>query len=168
MYKIAPTAADQPVNANFVPLNVDGYNLPSDWYLQLANQAGRMLRGELRLTNGIPISPSAGPPVPSLSFLQQPSNVNQSAAIPPEVQVLAIGTNSLPVANASIAMSLGSGSGTLVGTLTRLTDTNGIAHFNDLSLNQPGSKTLTAAAGNATTNSNPFSVIGSGAARRSP
>ena len=57
MFKIAPTPLDQPVNCNFVPLNVDGYNLPSDWYLRLANEAGKMLRGDIPLQSTIPISP---------------------------------------------------------------------------------------------------------------
>jgi hypothetical protein len=57
MFKIAPTPADQPPGCNFVPLNVDGYNLPSDWYLRLANEAGKMLRGDIPLQSTIPISP---------------------------------------------------------------------------------------------------------------
>ncbi len=57
MFKIAPTRAEQPAQGNFVPLNIDGYNLPSDWYLQLANQAGKMLRGEIPLQSTMPIAP---------------------------------------------------------------------------------------------------------------
>jgi hypothetical protein len=57
MYKLAPTPGNQPAQGNFVPLNVDGYPLPSDWYLQLANYAGKMLRGEIPLQSTIPISP---------------------------------------------------------------------------------------------------------------
>lgn len=57
MYKLAPTAAQLPVQGTFVPLNVDGYNLGSDWYLRLADQAGRMLRGEIPVTTTIPITP---------------------------------------------------------------------------------------------------------------
>jgi hypothetical protein len=57
MFKIAPTPADQPPDCNFVPLNVDGYRLPSDWYLRLADQASRMLRGEIPLSGIIPILP---------------------------------------------------------------------------------------------------------------
>jgi len=57
MYKCAPTAAQLPAQGKFVPLNVDGYNLGSDWYLRLADQAGKMLRGEIPVTNTIPITP---------------------------------------------------------------------------------------------------------------
>jgi hypothetical protein len=57
MYKCAPTAAQLPAQGTFVPLNVDGYNLGSDWYLRLADQAGKMLRGEIPLRSTIPITP---------------------------------------------------------------------------------------------------------------
>jgi hypothetical protein len=103
------------------------------------------------------------PPVQSMSFVQQPGNVLQGTIITPEVQVQAIGTNGGTVSNAALTVSLGSGTGILSGTLTRDTDTNGIAHFNDLSVNLAGPKTLTvtAATGNAPPmNSNPFMVIG--------
>ena len=57
MFKVAETAADQPTQAPFVPLNVDGFALPSDWYLQLADQAGKMLRNEIPLSSTVPITP---------------------------------------------------------------------------------------------------------------
>jgi hypothetical protein len=57
MYKCVPTTAQLPAQGKFVPLNVDGYNLGSDWYLRLADQAGKMLRGETPVTNTIPITP---------------------------------------------------------------------------------------------------------------
>jgi hypothetical protein len=57
MYKCVPTAAGLPAQGSFVPLNIDGYNLSSDWYLRLADQAGKMLRGEIPVTNVIPITP---------------------------------------------------------------------------------------------------------------
>ena len=107
------------------------------------------------------------PQVNSMAWLQQPDNVLQGATILPAVQVLAMGANGQPLAGAGITLSLGSGAGTLSGTLTRVTGTNGIAAFSDLSINQPGPKTLTAAAltGSASpTNSASFMVIGSAAA----
>ena len=57
MYKLAPTAAQLPAQGTFVPLNIDGYNLGSDWYLRLADQAGKMLRGEIPLQSQMPINP---------------------------------------------------------------------------------------------------------------
>ncbi|MGA2686368.1 MAG: glycosyl hydrolase family 28-related protein [Verrucomicrobiota bacterium] len=116
-----------------------------------------------------PITESAGftSLVQAMTFGQQPGNVLLNAIITPEVQVQAFGAGGQALAGAMIALSLGSGTGTLAGTLTRSTDTNGIAHFNDLSLNQAGPKTLTATAvtGSAPpTNSTSFMVIGSVAA----
>ncbi|HMP81961.1 MAG TPA: Ig-like domain-containing protein [Verrucomicrobiota bacterium] len=57
MFKTAATPADQPAQGAFVPLNADGVNVPNDWYLKLANEAGKMLRGEIPLQSTIPISP---------------------------------------------------------------------------------------------------------------
>ena len=57
MFKLAPTTATLPAQGTFVPLNVDGTNLPSDWYLRVANEAGRMLRGEIPVNSSLPISP---------------------------------------------------------------------------------------------------------------
>jgi hypothetical protein len=57
MLKMAPTTNQLPVGAALVPLNIDGYPLPSDWYLRLANQAGKTLRGEILLLPQMPITP---------------------------------------------------------------------------------------------------------------
>ena len=105
-----------------------------------------------------------GPPVQAMVFAQQPGNVLQGATLAPEVQVQAFDINGQSARNATITLSLGSGTGTLAGTATRFTDAGGIAHFNDLSFSQAGPKILTATAltGSAPpTNSSPFMVIGS-------
>jgi hypothetical protein len=57
MFKMAPTPNELPVQGTFVPLNIDGQNLPSDWYLRLANETGKMLRGETPLRPQMPITP---------------------------------------------------------------------------------------------------------------
>jgi hypothetical protein len=57
MFKLAPTPAELPAQGTFVPLNIDGEALPSDWYLRLAGEAGKMLRGETPLSSTRPISP---------------------------------------------------------------------------------------------------------------
>lgn len=59
MFKLAPTPAQLPVEGTFVPLNIDGQALPSDWYLRLADQASRMLRGEIPLQATMAIAPQA-------------------------------------------------------------------------------------------------------------
>ncbi len=45
MLKLAPTAMQLPAPSTFAPLDIDGTNLPSDWYLRLAGVATRILRG---------------------------------------------------------------------------------------------------------------------------
>jgi len=57
MYKLVPTTAQLPAQGQFLALDCDGVSLNSDWYLRLANQAGRMLRKEIPLQTAIPISP---------------------------------------------------------------------------------------------------------------
>jgi hypothetical protein len=111
--------------------------------------------------NGI-VAPVATASVGAMSYVQQPGNTLPGSPITPEVQVEAFDTNGQPVAAALIMISLSSGTGTLGGTLSQYTDINGIAHFNDLTVNQSGAKVLTATAGTGTaapTNSSSFTII---------
>ncbi len=57
MFKLAPTANEIPAQGSWVPLDIDGSSLPSDWYLRLANEASRMLRGDIPIRSTIPITP---------------------------------------------------------------------------------------------------------------
>ncbi len=56
MYKIAETSADVPEGLQVITMDTDGDCLPSDWYLQLAGEATKMLRGEIPLSATIPIA----------------------------------------------------------------------------------------------------------------
>ena len=62
MFKIAETKSQLPVEGQdiLVPLDIDGASLPSDWYLQLADQTQQMLDGSIPLTSAIPITPVTG------------------------------------------------------------------------------------------------------------
>ena len=62
MFKIAETKSQLPVEGQdiLVPLDIDGASLPSDWYLQLADQTQQMLDGYIPLTSVIPITPVTG------------------------------------------------------------------------------------------------------------
>jgi len=64
MFKITDTKAKLPIQANdrLVSLDIDGLNLPSDWYLKLADQTQKMLDKTIPLTSVIPITP------PSVDF----------------------------------------------------------------------------------------------------
>lgn len=57
MFQLAPTHAELPTQDPFVSLDADGLTLPADWYLRLAGEASRMLRGEYPPTPDIPIHP---------------------------------------------------------------------------------------------------------------
>ncbi|HEX3693961.1 MAG TPA: hypothetical protein VH374_01120 [Polyangia bacterium] len=57
LFKVAATPAAQPAQGTFVPLNIDGQALPSDWYLRLTGAAGAILRGEQTRSATIPIAP---------------------------------------------------------------------------------------------------------------
>lgn len=59
MMKLAPAPAALPAGCALVPLNIDGENLPSDFYLRVAGEATRMLHGESALTPTLPIAPFA-------------------------------------------------------------------------------------------------------------
>lgn len=54
MFKLVETAEELPAGEVFVPLDVDGYNLPKDWYLRLGGMTGAMLRGEIPLSAEYP------------------------------------------------------------------------------------------------------------------
>lgn len=62
MFKVAATAALAPDGLEVVTMDVDGECLPSDWYLRLAGEASRMLRGEIPTTATVPISPAVDCP----------------------------------------------------------------------------------------------------------
>jgi hypothetical protein len=57
MFKITNISSKLPIQANdrLVFLDIDGVNLPSDWYLKLADQTQKMLNGTIPLTSVIPI-----------------------------------------------------------------------------------------------------------------
>ncbi len=57
LFKLAPTPSQLPAQGTFVPLNIDGVNLPSDWYLRLSDEAGKMLRREAPVRREISITP---------------------------------------------------------------------------------------------------------------
>lgn len=57
MFKIAENASQVPTTGRFLTLDVDGENLPSDWYLRLMGESSRMLKGERSLVSAMPSNP---------------------------------------------------------------------------------------------------------------
>ncbi|MEK6409230.1 MAG: hypothetical protein AABN34_20080 [Acidobacteriota bacterium] len=80
-------------------------------------------------------------------FVQQPTNtiVDQTITPPVTVQLQDNSNSNVADANISITLALTSGTGTLLGTTTQLTDATGLATFNDLQVDVVGNnKQLTA------------------------
>jgi len=57
IFKVAATRAELPAQGVFIPLDIEGQRLPSDWYLRVAGQAARMLRREISPQSPLPIRP---------------------------------------------------------------------------------------------------------------
>lgn len=58
IFKIAPTLDDIPLGIDLVTFDIDeGYNPPGDWYLTLTGEGTKMLRGEIPLTDNLPLGP---------------------------------------------------------------------------------------------------------------
>jgi len=83
----------------------------------------------------------------AISFVQQPTNAAVAATITPAVTTELLETNSStsktdPVAGIPLTVVL-NGSGTLSGTLTEISGSNGLVTYNDLAVNAAGTDTLT-------------------------
>jgi hypothetical protein len=118
MLKMAPTAAELPAQGSFVPLNIDGTDLPSDWYLRLANEAGKMLRGETPLQTAMPLVITVQP-LSRTNLCGSTATFSTQALGPPPVtyQWQKDGTNLSDAGNLS-----GATSPTLTLSSVRLTD----------------------------------------------
>ncbi|WP_409028841.1 DUF2341 domain-containing protein [Gracilimonas sediminicola] len=82
----------------------------------------------------------------SLVITQQPSSTNVNTAISPAVRVQLTDQfgNNVKQSGVSVDMALTSGTGTLSGTTTQLTNSLGIADFSNLEIDDVGTKQITA------------------------
>jgi hypothetical protein len=110
--------------------------------------------------DGSPVSFSAtatqGTPEPAVEILTQPPPAALDGEVfdadaQPAVRVI---TGGVPVGGVTVTASLGSGSGTLEGELTAVTDAEGIARFGDLGIEGQGSHTIEFTAPDASATSN--------------
>jgi adhesin/invasin len=87
--------------------------------------------------------------LPSLAFVQQPTNALAGQTISPAVTVRIVDNSGAPVPTPGIPvlLSLSSGSGTLSGNTVQTTDSTGTATFGDLSIDLVGTKQMRAISG---------------------
>ena len=129
---------------------------------------------QLQATSGVLASENSNPFVINAAaatqvvFVQQPTDAVAGVAISPSVTVQLKDTfgNNVSQANKSITLSLFSGSGTLSGTVTQLTNASGLATFNNLSVNLVGTKSLQAASSGLTSATSNTFVISAAAASK--
>ncbi|MFN0158707.1 MAG: invasin domain 3-containing protein [Bacteroidota bacterium] len=109
-------------------------------------------------SNAFNISPGTATTV---TFVQQPTTTIAGQPITPAVGVHlrdAFG-NDVPTSGVTVSVSMSSGTGTLAGTLSRQTNAGGVATFDNLSVNQTGSKRLTASSAGLSSSLSSFFTI---------
>jgi hypothetical protein len=57
IFKAAETQDSVPAQGRFLSLDADGERVPSDWYLRVTGEIGRMLRGEVPPQRELPLRP---------------------------------------------------------------------------------------------------------------
>ncbi len=128
---------------------------PSDFNANLMFNLGASTAG-VTVSN---ISLSIAPPMTAtqLKWVQPPANAVAGNPISPEIQVGAYNVT-YPVANLPITLFITNGIGVLAGIQSTNTDTNGIAHFPNLSFSQAGHKQLAASNSSLVITSAVFSI----------
>ena len=96
----------------------------------------------------------------ALQFTTQPAETQKESAITPAPAVTITNADGGPVVGATVNVSLAtiSGSGTLTGTSTAMTDDSGVATFSNLAVTDAGEYKLIATSDGATATSNAFLI----------
>ena len=81
LIKTSPNAASSPDTDTWVNLDADGYKLPSDWYLRVMFEAGRVFHGDVEPSAELPTDPGPLDPVPSCGVLHPFEALNAVAPL---------------------------------------------------------------------------------------
>lgn len=57
IFKMVESDSELPPNSDLLSLEVDGFNLPADWYLRVCAGGARMLRGQIPISRDLPSLP---------------------------------------------------------------------------------------------------------------
>lgn len=97
IFKLAENEDQLPTTGRLIPLDYDGYELPSDWYLRLTAEASKMLRGETNLTSTIPITAT----VSDAKIISQdvPTIMSPGATVPVSITIQNTGKTSWTTAD---------------------------------------------------------------------
>jgi hypothetical protein len=71
--KACPKRSLAPSDGWWLTLDADGYNLPSDWYLRMAGEASRLLKGKRTLSKTMPLNPNK--PDSGVAVVEKPKHV---------------------------------------------------------------------------------------------
>lgn len=154
------TQSSSATGANFLTNSFDA--LAIGWRATANSFATLLDIKSIAINTSVPFNGGGGPDdtVAGIYFQQQPTNANVGIALSPAVTVVATNVSGVPVTNATVTLSLVSGTGSLNGTLSQATGNNGTATFANLSLSAAGTKQLQAASGTNTALSTTFSITG--------
>jgi len=101
----------------------------------------------------------------SLSFIVQPSSTNVDSTVSPAVRIQLVDQfgNEVEQSGITISMALSSGSGTLSGSSSEITNSLGVAEFDSLILDEVGTKELEAtSSGLSPDTSSTFEIVNAG------
>ncbi len=79
MFKLAENAAMNPREGDWVTLDIDGYELPSDWYLRIASLAANVVRGYEDNKSSLDNLPSPPEGVMTIRISDEANNNDQGA-----------------------------------------------------------------------------------------
>jgi hypothetical protein len=102
---------------------------------------------------------NGGQVIAGIGFVQQPTAAVAGVTIAPSVSVIVTNSAGTGLSGIPVTLAVGSGTGTLNGTVVIVTDGSGVATYSDLNFFVAGTKQLNAVIGGAATNTSvPFVI----------